>query len=239
MNKTIPIFPCKSLEEVVVFYEALGFDVTYIQSVPYGYAAVKHRIGEVNFTRQKNYEKEKSINGAYILVEDVESVYSEFISNLKKVYGKVFRSGEPRITKVSTNKEDIRFNLVDPAGNYLIIGQKKEREDRGKSYSAGTSTIEKRFYSAYTLAHSKNDYRTAYKIIEGLTGKKEEMSQIFYAKLLILKLEIEFHLERGKEMNETLAEITTINLNRSVFERLLEEKQRLQELLEEISPKNL
>lgn len=65
------------------------------------------------------------------------------------------------------------------------------------------------------------------------------MSQIFYAKLLTLKLEIEFHLERGKEMNETLAEINTINLNRSVFERLLEEKQRLQELLEEISPKNL
>lgn len=61
------------------------------------------------------------------------------------------------------------------------------------------------------------------------------MSQILYAKLLILKLEIEFNLERAAELNETLAEINAINLNRSAFERLIEEKQRLQELLEDIS----
>jgi predicted lactoylglutathione lyase len=40
-EKTIPILPCRTLQPVLDFYTALGFEVTYQQRSPNPYAVVQ------------------------------------------------------------------------------------------------------------------------------------------------------------------------------------------------------
>ena len=38
---TIPLLPCRAIKEMLEFYRALGFEVTYQQSKPNTYAVVR------------------------------------------------------------------------------------------------------------------------------------------------------------------------------------------------------
>jgi hypothetical protein len=48
-ERTIPILPCRSLDDVLPFYEALEFEVTYRQARPNPYAVVRLEDIELHF----------------------------------------------------------------------------------------------------------------------------------------------------------------------------------------------
>ncbi|MED1723977.1 VOC family protein [Brevibacillus parabrevis] len=121
---TIPIFPCRSIDEQLEFYQALGFELTYRQAKPNLYACVRHRIVELHFFVWKQLDPSASYSMCYVHVRDVDAVHKEFCENLKNAYGKVHSRDFPRITKPNNLAEDRRCNLIDPAGNRLLIGQK-------------------------------------------------------------------------------------------------------------------
>jgi hypothetical protein len=41
-STTIPALPCESMDEMLIFYQAIGFEVTYKQKAPNPYAVVHH-----------------------------------------------------------------------------------------------------------------------------------------------------------------------------------------------------
>lgn len=57
------------------------------------------------------------------MVSDIDKVYETLRGNLKKYYGKIPISGLPRFSKLNKTTEDRRFNITDPSGNTLIVGE--------------------------------------------------------------------------------------------------------------------
>jgi hypothetical protein len=123
------------IDDVLEFYTALGFDITYYQKAPYRFASVKNNITEISFYGDKNFDVEKNAGGCYIVVPNIEEVYNKLKSNLKNYYGKIPVRGLPRFSKLNQTAEEERLKSV--------------------------STFEKKYKQAYRFAYSKEDFRAA------------------------------------------------------------------------------
>lgn len=124
MESTIPLFPCKALDETLAFYRALGFEVTYEQSEPYLYASVRRGEIEFHFSTLSVYGAKSSFGASLVFVQNAEQTLHAFADGLRAHYGRVLTAGVPRVTRMS--KGIPRFRVFDPTGNMLIFLQPDE-----------------------------------------------------------------------------------------------------------------
>jgi hypothetical protein len=128
----IPLLPCKSLSEILNFYRALGFEVTYAQDAPYAYASVRHGDFQLHFSHLTVYGAKNAFGACLVFVPDVSVYHQRFSDALGETYGKIPTSGVPRLTRFK--KEHTRFKVFDPSGNVLIyINQNEPEMDYGES----------------------------------------------------------------------------------------------------------
>ena len=118
---TIPALPCRSINEMLEFYVALGFQITYQQSRPNTYAVVKYEDINLHFFTMKGYEPKDSYTTCLVLVPDLAGLHQTFSSGLRSHYGKLPVAGIPRISKLNKSNADkqLRFNVIDPGGNWV------------------------------------------------------------------------------------------------------------------------
>ena len=120
----IPILPCRSIDDQLAFYEALGFEVTYRQKAPNVFASVQRGAIELQFFVLKGYEPEGSYSTCYVLVSDIDRLYAEFRAGLKQHLGRVPTRGIPRLGALKDMSYGVRqFLVTDPGGNIIRIGQ--------------------------------------------------------------------------------------------------------------------
>ncbi|MBZ2194904.1 bleomycin resistance protein [Occultella gossypii] len=118
----IPGLPCRDLDDVLPFYEALGFDVTYRQVRPNPYAAVRRGGIELHFFGVPEFNPEDSMGSVVVIVPDTGALYAAFAAGLRAEYGKVPISGIPRITRPRKKQgTSAGFSVVDPGGNWLRV----------------------------------------------------------------------------------------------------------------------
>ncbi|WP_163544838.1 bleomycin resistance protein [Occultella kanbiaonis] len=118
----IPGLPCRDLDDVLPFYEALGFDITYRQLRPNPYAAVRRGGIELHFFGVPAFDPEDSMGSVVVIVPDTGALYEAFAAGLRAEYGKVPISGIPRMTRPRTKQgTSAGFSVVDPGGNWLRI----------------------------------------------------------------------------------------------------------------------
>ncbi len=67
-ERTIPILPCRLLDDVLPFYEALAFEVTYRQARPNPYAVVSLDDIELRFCEPPEFDPERSYGSVIIVV---------------------------------------------------------------------------------------------------------------------------------------------------------------------------
>lgn len=115
MNRIIPIMPCQSIKEQAAFYEALGFTTLQRSTRPNPYLSMGYGELEIHFYGSKKTIPAENATMCYVKVDNVEWIYKEFTSNLKKNTGKVPRSGYPRISKLKDLTDDQRFIVTDIA----------------------------------------------------------------------------------------------------------------------------
>lgn len=116
----MPVLPCRSLEETLTFYRALGFAVTYEQTSPYEWGAVQWRGIELDFYGYgRGFNAEKNICSCIIMAPDVIGPYQAFVEGLRQAYGRLPTAGLPRITRLRPGQT--RFGLFDPAGNSILL----------------------------------------------------------------------------------------------------------------------
>ena len=121
-ERMIPLIPCRSIDDQIAFYEALGFEVTYRQKTPNVYASVRRGVIELHFFVMKGYEPADSYSTCYVLVSDVDRLYAEFRAGLKGALGRVPSRGIPRIGALGDMSYGVRqFLLTDPGGNIIRI----------------------------------------------------------------------------------------------------------------------
>lgn len=134
-ERTIPILPCRSLDDVLPFYEALGFEVTYQQARPNPYAVVRLEGIELHFCEPAGFEPEASYGSVIIIVADADALYRCLADRLR-AYGRLPSSGIPRVLRPRKKLGTVAgFSVVDPGGSWLRIyrsGDSETADDRSR-----------------------------------------------------------------------------------------------------------
>ncbi|XVQ12720.1 hypothetical protein ACQP1W_09235 [Spirillospora sp. CA-255316] len=126
----IPCLPCPHLDDVLPFYEALGFDVTYRQDRPNPFATVRRDGIELNFFGVPELDPEDSMGTVVVLSPDTELLHAAFAAGLRRAFGKIPVSGIPRMTRPRRMQGTAGgFAVVDPGGNWVRISRYEDDAD--------------------------------------------------------------------------------------------------------------
>lgn len=232
-RNVIPLLPCKSIDEQLDFYQSLGFEITYRQAKPNSYACVQHKIAELHFFVLKQLIPAKSYSMCYIHVPNIDEVYQEFFTAFKRSYNKVPRRGIPRITRLSDLSEDRRFNLIDPAGNYLLIGKKHDSskfKEHNESIWGTPAEASNSYEIAYRLAYAKDDMQSAIKVLDSMLSKNKDLSIVLRYQALVLRADLAFSLDDLTLANMLLIEAKQLPMSVEELNQVSTETRKMDEI---------
>jgi hypothetical protein len=121
-DRTIPILPCPSLDDLLTFYEALGFEPTFRQTRPNPYLCLNRGDLDLHFCEVAGFDPATSVSSVILLVADVGTLFDAFAAGLRGTYGKLPIAGIPRITRPRRKQGTTGgFTVVDPGGSWLRV----------------------------------------------------------------------------------------------------------------------
>ncbi|MDX8032795.1 hypothetical protein SK803_21475 [Lentzea sp. BCCO 10_0856] len=173
---TIPLLPCKSIDEIASFYEMLGFSLTYRQTRPNPYVALKREDINLHFYGMDGHVPEQSHSTCLIIVQDTGPLFEAFAAGMRAVHGKMLISGIPRMTRPRLrNDRYTGFTVVDPGGNWIRI-------NKAAAEPEATTKLAKAMENAARQADAHGDERQALKILEGALkradGSEPELPEV-------------------------------------------------------------
>ncbi len=235
-NETmIPCLPCGSIDEVLAFYVAMGFEITYQQTRPNIYGCVKRDGIDLHFFAMKGVDPANSYSTCLVLVDDVNALHATFTANLRQNLSRVPIAGIPRITKPNNKNSsgDFRFNVVDPGGNYIRFIQRTSPPEQTDAPEAALTKLGRAIRAADLLVNAKGDFAAAAKQLdtamsEGGQGSGELSSE--RVKALILRAEIALNMDDPALAKAMLEQVDGIVLNDDERTALEGEFQRASEL---------
>ncbi|MFI6291396.1 VOC family protein [Nonomuraea sp. NPDC050790] len=131
-EKTVPLLPCRSIDDISEFYEMLGFTRTYRQTRPNPYVTVKRDDIELGFFGMPDFKPEDSYGTCLVVVPDTGELFAAFAEGMRAVHGKLLVSGIPRMTRPRKRKNADNhsgFTVIDPGGNWIrFVAAKAEAE---------------------------------------------------------------------------------------------------------------
>ncbi|MFJ4029020.1 hypothetical protein ACIPWF_16725 [Paenarthrobacter sp. NPDC089989] len=169
---TVPLLPCRSIDEISDFYQMLGFERTYFQTRPYPCVGLRREDFQLQFFGLEGFDPEASYGSCIVLVEDTMALYEAFAAGMRTVHGKVLVSGIPRMTRPRKRKNTgsaAGFSVVDPGGNWIRIFHNTDAVD--ESTDEPSSQLAKALQSAIVLGDSKGDSRQAARILDSALKK--------------------------------------------------------------------
>ncbi len=216
MNKIIPILPCDNIKTLVNFYSNLGFECTKIYTQPNAYAVLRYEDIEIHFFGNKKFIPSENPSMCVLQVDDVDKICEEFTAGLKMAYGKVPRTGIPKITKVRDLVDDRRFTLTDTGGNtiYVITSNKKDYEVVFRSLY--NNEYAKDFYILYDALYSKEDKKVAANMLSKLIHIKDNLEDCDKAKFLLVEIEI-LGISEGSSSINLLKQLIENNKGKNGF----------------------
>ncbi|MGW8975879.1 bleomycin resistance protein [Streptomyces platensis] len=229
-EKTIPMLPCRTLQPVLDFYTALGFEVTFRQKSPNPYAVVQRGGIQLHFFGMKRYDPAQSYSTCYIRTDDVDGLHQDFRTGLKAAYGRIPARGLPRIGPLKDTSHGVRQFLVsDPGGNCLRIGQQTSQDHHHRP--APQETFARALHHASLLADSRDDPASAAKIIDRVLRMADERpTPVQLLRLLVLRADVAGRLGDDETATSALAKAAAIQLTAEERESAPDDLDRLEEL---------
>ncbi|GHG17995.1 bleomycin resistance protein [Streptomyces zaomyceticus] len=205
-EKTIPILPCPTLQPVLDFYTALGFEVTFRQKSPNPYAVVERGGIELQFFGLKQYDPASSISTCYVVTDDVDGLHEAFRTGLKAAYGRIPTRGLPRIGALKDMSYGVRqFLMTDPGGNCVRVGQPISDDPHHRP--APEETFARALHHAALFADSKDDPAGAAKILDRVLALVDERpTPAQHLRLLVLRADVAGRLGDEGTAAKALAE---------------------------------
>ncbi|GAA3673992.1 hypothetical protein C8D87_105445 [Lentzea atacamensis] len=158
---TIPALPCPDIDEIASFYEMLGFEITYRQTRPNPYVAVRREDINLHFFGMDGYDPAQSYSTCLIIVPDTSELFEAFAAGMRAVHGKLLISGIPRMTRPRLrNDRYTGFTVIDPGGNWIRINRATQEPE-------ATTKLAKAMEDAARQADARGNERQALKILEG------------------------------------------------------------------------
>ncbi|KAF0650310.1 MULTISPECIES: bleomycin resistance protein [Streptomyces] len=162
---TIPVLPCRTLEPVLDFYTALGFDVTFRQSSPNPYAVVSRGAVQLHFFGMRRYEPAASYSTCVLRTDDVDALHEAFRAGLKAAYGRVPTRGLPRLGALRTASHGVRqFLMTDPGGNCVRVAQDLGGDQHHRPAPPGA--VARALHQAALFADSREDPAAAARVLD-------------------------------------------------------------------------
>lgn len=227
---TIPILPCRKIDEVLDFYVALGFEITYRQERPNTYACVKRGGIDLHFFSMKEYEPENSYSTCLVVVPDAEALYQTFRAAIRAKYGKVLVRGIPRLLNLYDRDDGSRgFNVVDPGGNWIRFTQPAAPRPLDAT-NLPQSALSKALGAAKILADSKGDTDMAIRALDAALSKHPDAPAVHRAQALISRAAMAVTVDDPATAGRLLAEARLIRLTDEEQAALRGEFQRAAEI---------
>jgi catechol 2,3-dioxygenase-like lactoylglutathione lyase family enzyme len=234
-ERTIPILPCPSIDDVVAFYEALGFAVTYRQERPNTYAVVARGGIELQFFVLKGLDPAQSYSTCYVLVSAVDELYAAFRAGLGATFGRIPTRGIPRIGPLGDMSYGVRqFIVVDPGGNIIRIGQPIDPRPAPSAETAGR--LERALTAAATLADSKGDDGAAAQVLDSAFRDDPPVAGPIAARALILRADLAYRLGDTAVARARVAQASQLELSDAELASIEDELRRADELREGLGP---
>ena len=169
-ERTIPLLPCGSIDQVEDFYRCLGFTRTYRQVRPNPYVALERDDIALGFFGMPGFDPADSYGSCVVIVPDIAALHAAFATGLRERYGRIPASGIPRMTRPRPRKNAdglTGFALVDPGGNWIRISA--DRRPAGSVAPSGK--LADALANAVVLGDSRGTPEQAAKILDGAIGK--------------------------------------------------------------------
>ncbi|MFI0978428.1 bleomycin resistance protein [Streptomyces sp. NPDC021093] len=229
-EKTIPLLPCQTIQPVVDFYTALGFETTYLQKSPYPYAAVQRGDIELQFFTMKAYDPTQSYSGIYVLTDDVDTLFADFRKRLKEAYGKIPARGLPRIGPLKDMSYGMRqFLMTDPGGNTLRVGQEISEDQHMRK--APAETFARALHHAALFVDSKEDLVGAAKVLDRALAVTDEVpTPAQLVQLLVLRADVAQRTGQPQEAAGLLDRVEAATLTAAEREPVRDELRRAADL---------
>ena len=162
------MLPCADIDEIADFATALGFTVTYRQTRPNPYLALRREDMDLHYFGIEGFRPEDSYGTCGVVTADPKLLFDAFAAGLRSRYGRLPLAGFPRITRPRRRKNAdgfTGFSLIDPGGNWIrvIAG----RADDAGDDAAPAGRLARTLADAVVLADSHGDVDQAAKILGG------------------------------------------------------------------------
>ncbi len=228
---TIPALPCESMDDMLVFWQAIGFQVTYRQKAPNAYAVVRYEDDyELHFFGLKGLKPDENFSTCLVMVPEVEELHATFLERLRNHLGRMPSKGFPRISRMKPKQT--RFTLTDVSGNSIIfIKHGKEDETVSEAYKqAGQTPLQKSLNIAIRLRDFHNDDTSAAKVLDSALARKMQGTPVELAKALIARIELAIALDDPEKARALHTQFKNLELSESERESLAGEISLLKKL---------
>lgn len=225
----VPLLPCASIEDMLAFYTALGFESTYRQAKPNPYLAMRRGDIDLGFFGMPGFNPADSYGSCIITVPDTAELHRAFADGLRSLYGKVPLAGIPRMTRPRPrrNAEGLAgFSVVDPGGNWLRIYPEAAAADPPPLGGKLAQALD----NAVVLADSRGDPAQAAKILDGALARITDAPAVERVEALAYRAELAVTLQDPERAAAVLAELDGVRLDPPDRERLADTLAAVSEL---------
>jgi hypothetical protein len=228
---TVPLLPCRSIDEIVEFYATLGFTQTYYQVLPNPYVALKREDIQLHFFGIPEFNPEDSYGSCLVIVPDTAELYRAFAEGMRGAHGKLLVSGIPRMTRPRKRKNADNFSgfsVIDPGGNWIRIMAAKAEADKADPVPGRLGAI---LQNAVVMGDSHGYDVRAAQILDGaLERDQDTASATDLVEALAYRAELALRLDDPAAAADALARIRDIPLSEAERDGLAETLASLDDL---------
>jgi catechol 2,3-dioxygenase-like lactoylglutathione lyase family enzyme len=229
---TIPILPCRDLDEAIDFYAALGFERTYRQQRPNPYAVVQRDDIQIHLFGLDDFDPAASTGNVIVAVPDPDQLYEAFAAGLRARFGKLPSVGIPRILRPRKKLGTVRgFSVVDPGGNWLRVSKLGDTEEEAnQERPTGLARV---IDNAARLGDAKGDDAMAMGILDkGLARFADEQGAV-RVRALLYKAELAVRVNDQALAAASLADAEAIPLTDAERDELAPDIEHARSLVED------
>jgi catechol 2,3-dioxygenase-like lactoylglutathione lyase family enzyme len=213
---TIPGLPCRDLDDVLPFYTALGFEVTYRQQRPNPFAAVRRGGIQLHFFGVPGFDPADSMGSVVVLVPDTVALHGAFAAGLRAEFGKVPVSGIPRMTRPRRKQgAPGGFSVVDPGGNWLRISKLGDVDgaDTGDEPAESEGRMGRVVDAAARQADSRGDEAAGIRVLENGLARHADAPPAQRLPALVYLAELRLRTGERDAAAALLAEVGALELS--------------------------
>lgn len=214
---TTPLLPCAAIDEIIVFYEALGFNTTYRQQRPQGYAIVIRDDLALHFFSIDGFNPADSYGSCLVGVPDTGALYEAFREGLRARYGNVPLAGIPRLTRPRKKQDGVTgFALIDLGGNWLrfyTLARDTGTDAKSSPRDPARSALATAVHAAGLLGDSKGDHAGAARLLDKALAREKSPTSVDRVAALVYRAELAFNLGDYAGAARFVGQVETIALD--------------------------